>query len=109
MVKDGGIICGDDLELQADQVDIDFARSNENIDYIEDPNTGQHYHPGVTMAVNDTIGNVSNYFGYWMVKKSHTHFEKVNFDRMEVFAPYHFDESTKADLRLFCQQIGRRG
>ena len=107
MVKDGGIICGDDLELQADQVDIDFARSNVDIDYIEDPNTGLHFHPGVTMAVKDTIGDVSNYFGYWMVKKCNTKFEKININKMEVFAPYHFDESTKIDLNLFCQQIGR--
>ena len=109
LVKDGGIICGDDLELQADQVDIDFARSNKNIDYIEDLNTGRHFHPGVTMAVNDTLGNVSNYFGYWMVKKGNSEFEKINLNRMEVFTPYHFDESTKADLRSFCQQIGRIG
>ena len=109
LVKNGGIICGDDLELQADQIDIDFARRNGNIDYIEDPKTAQHFHPGVTMAVNDTLGNVSNYFGYWMVRKCNTNFEKINFNNMEVFIPYHFDESTKADLKSFCQHLGRMG
>lgn len=107
LLKDGGIICGDDLELQADQVDIDFARSNVNIDYIEDPNTGQYFHPGVTMSVNDALGNVSNYFGYWMAKKYNGKIEKTNLNKMEVFIPYHFDESTKADLKSFCHQIGR--
>ena len=38
-IKDDGIICGDDLNLQLDQVDMNFAESNKNKDFIQDPKT----------------------------------------------------------------------
>ena len=38
LVKDGGFICGDDLELQMHEIDPAFAQAHKEEDYLEDPN-----------------------------------------------------------------------
>jgi predicted O-methyltransferase YrrM len=71
ILKMNGILCGDDLELQYDQVDQKTCKSNLTIDLIEDPRTRKLYHPGVTLAAWEFfLGSVSDYEGYWLMKKS---------------------------------------
>jgi len=71
VVKDGGVVCGDDLELEVDElpgwVDIDRVRNS----YREIPEYGNvGAHLGVTVAVWDTVGrNVSNCNGFWAIRK----------------------------------------
>ena len=36
-IKPEGIVCGDDLELQSHQVDIDYAILNKDRDFVKDP------------------------------------------------------------------------
>jgi hypothetical protein len=69
LVKNGGYLCGDDLELQSHQVDIVNAHSFSTKDFIIDPKTQNYFHPGVTLAVGKLIGHVSVYEGFWLVKK----------------------------------------
>ena len=86
LIKDGGLLCGDDLELEIDDIDIDFAEKNKNIDFIQDPRTKENYHPGVTLAVGETIDKVSNYCGYWITQKKDSNFNlvKLNIDSIEI-------------------------
>ena len=69
LVKNGGFLCGDDLELQIHQVDFVNALKYSHKDYILDPKTETHFHPGVTLAVGKIIGNVSAFEGFWLVQK----------------------------------------
>lgn len=78
MLKDGGLLCGDDLEAQLDGIDADFARRNVDSDMAVDPATGVAYHPGVTVAVAEFFGRrIACYEGYWVVRKTGTGFEDV--------------------------------
>ena len=65
LLKENGVICGDDLELQYENIDIDFARQNKEKDYIQDPKTGTFFHPGVCLAVYESFGKVEEEQGFW--------------------------------------------
>ena len=69
LVKNGGVLCGDDLELQLHQIDAINALKFSDKDYVLDPKTQTHFHPGVSLAVGKLIGQVSVYEGFWLVKK----------------------------------------
>ncbi len=90
LVRDGGIICGDDLNLQMDQVDREFAQKNKLIDFTKDPKTGKNFHPGVTMAVHEIFGNVSMWGGYWAMQKKGNGWAKFSLKEMPVIYPAHF-------------------
>ena len=42
LVKVGGFICGDDLEVQGSECDLNFIRDNSAIDYVEIPELDAH-------------------------------------------------------------------
>jgi len=70
LVRQGGILSGDDLELQYKDIDVKYAEDNKNSDMIHDPVTHREYHPGVTLAVKDFFGSdVSCYSGFWAMRK----------------------------------------
>ena len=78
LLKEGGLLCGDDLEIQLADIDAGFARRNVDSDMAVDPATGVAYHPGVTIAVADFFGRrIACYEGYWVVRKTGTGFEDV--------------------------------
>lgn len=77
LLSDRGILCGDDLELQAAQVDQAFMRANADVDYLADPKTGARYHPGVTAAVGERFGTVSCWQGFWAVRRNGSGWENV--------------------------------
>jgi predicted O-methyltransferase YrrM len=69
LVSTGGIICGDDHELTADQVDDHVLMTSGEVDYVLDPKAEQWYHPGVTRAVLETLNKsavINN--GLWMTR-----------------------------------------
>lgn len=78
LVRDGGILCGDDLELQSFQIDLAHAQSQTESDYIKDPHTDQHYHPGVTLAVSELFGRVNAWSGFWAVRKCNGQWKPVD-------------------------------
>ena len=53
LLKDGGLLCGDDLEAQLADVDKDYLRKNLDTDMAVDPKTGIAFHPGVTLALGE--------------------------------------------------------
>ena len=89
IVSNGGIICGDDLEMKLYEVDNVFATSNRNSDYIEDPKTGNYYHPGVTLAVNESFATVSQFQGFWAMRRVGNDFCEVSFENGTGVLPKH--------------------
>jgi len=70
VLKDGGILCGDDLELQEHEVDAENAKRLCDRDMIFDPKTGLEFHPGTCLAVAEFFGGmVSCYDGFWVMRK----------------------------------------
>lgn len=72
LVRDGGTICGDDLELIKGEIDETAHRDAmaRNIDFVADPRTGSFYHPGVTEAVCSAFVDLWHDRGLWCVKRS---------------------------------------
>ena len=71
LVRDGGVLCGDDLELQFGEIDQGAAQAKAQSDYERDPRTGQLFHPGVTLGVWKFFGQpVSSWDGFWAMRKS---------------------------------------
>lgn len=93
LLKVGGILCGDDLELQVtDGIDFGFAIANDARDFLIDPKTKAPYHPGVTLAVNDFFPQpVSCHEGFWLMKKvDEGVYEPFPLDAYEHIVPPHF-------------------
>jgi len=80
-LKVGGILCGDDLEKQAHEVDrkeLRYAVANK-LEYVKDTPTGQAYHPGVTLAVSEFAPKVHVKDGIWFLRKTKTGWEPFGF------------------------------
>ncbi|MHC4572550.1 MAG: class I SAM-dependent methyltransferase [Planctomycetota bacterium] len=77
LVSEGGVMCGDDLELQLYQLDVEYAKENMHRDYVTDPRTETKYHPGVSLAVGEFFGEVSAWEGFWAMRKKGAHWQKV--------------------------------
>ncbi|MDA0239742.1 MAG: class I SAM-dependent methyltransferase [Proteobacteria bacterium] len=90
LLADDGILCGDDLELQAHECDLAFARNNSETDFIADPKTGRKYHPGVTIAVFDFLGTVSAFSGFWAMRKMLEGYQPVDFQTASGIFPTHW-------------------
>lgn len=90
LVKDGGIICGDDLNLQLHQVDVQNTKNNAESDFIKDTKTNRNYHPGVTLAVAELFGEVSAWGGFWAMQKKGNQWHKISLKDMPLHYPEHF-------------------
>jgi predicted O-methyltransferase YrrM len=78
LVKQGGVICGDDLEFQADEVNRALAERERERDFILDTETGQEYHPGVTMGIDEFFGRrISCRDGFWAMRRTGDGWEDV--------------------------------
>ena len=67
LVKDGGFLCGDDLELQAHEVDRAemYAAVEQRVELIRDSASGTIYHPGVALALSKMSLPVNVIDGFW--------------------------------------------
>ncbi len=85
LVKPGGIICGDDLEIQFEECDKDILESFSEHDAAFDPSP---WHPGVTRAVHDNFGRLLPFFGVWAVQKAQSGdaFEPVDIENIRIKA-----------------------
>ncbi len=71
LVTEGGILCGDDLDLQHHEVDLAFANACKETNMAIDPKTGKEFHPGVCLAVYEFFQKpVSCYNGFWAMRKT---------------------------------------
>lgn len=85
----GGIICGDDLEIQADQISepVLLTHSEIGTGWAVNPQTGDGYHSGVTRAVAETLGTVSSWHGFWAVKDTEIGWDLIDFESIEAPVP----------------------
>ncbi len=72
LVREGGIICGDDLQVNLDTVSENLL--DEHYAHVKSnrPNAhlnGVFYHPGVTQAVAEIFGDVSTFGRLWAMRK----------------------------------------
>jgi predicted O-methyltransferase YrrM len=81
LVRDGGLLCGDDLEVL-------FSECNQALclkwaelgaEYVRDPATGLGYHPGVSLAVFRHFGQVSRWGLTWAMRRRGPDWVKVTF------------------------------
>ena len=78
LLVDGGIVCGDDLDLLAGDIDYQFALEHKESNIIEDPKTKRAVHPGVCIAVSEFFSEpISNYNGFWAMRKKGSQWENV--------------------------------
>jgi predicted O-methyltransferase YrrM len=71
LVRQSGVICGDDLALS-------IPEKNREKDFITDPRTQLEYHPGVCLGVSSFFKHkVSTYDGFWIAKKNADHWTDV--------------------------------
>jgi hypothetical protein len=78
LVRDGGILCGDDLEVQWPLVDPEFCAARAEVDWVVEPRARQFVHPGVTKAVWDFFGGeVSSWNGFWAMRRRGDGWQKV--------------------------------
>ena len=74
LMRDGGILCGDDWERKLEDVrDLEAHRRAvaAGVDVLGD------YHPGVTQAVADVFGRASWFDGLWAVRLRKDRWEEV--------------------------------
>ena len=90
LLKPGGMMCGDDLEIQATNCDRAVAEQHVRDDLIVDPKSGMHFHPGVTLAVDAYFGKVSAYGGFWIMQKTETSYDPVSFKNATGILPIHW-------------------
>jgi predicted O-methyltransferase YrrM len=65
LIKPGGYICGDDLELTLEACDAATCKNNPTQPNLIDPRTGVDYHPGVTLAVQAVFGDAQPFEGFF--------------------------------------------
>lgn len=100
LVRTGGILCGDDLELQLDECAAEIARANPRTDFIADPRSGAMFHPGVTTAVHDFFGGrVWSENGVWAMRKAAPLAYAVpSLEKRRFIVPRNFPEQDRAAL-----------
>jgi SAM-dependent methyltransferase len=95
LLKPGGILCGDDLELQSEEVPADELDQMvaENCDYVSSSKLGSGYHPGVTKAVALELGRVSVWDGFWATTWDGAVFRPVEPDLPVASLPLHIQRA----------------
>ncbi len=99
LIKDGGIICGDDLNLQMFECDQNLAKESADKDFIKDIKTGKNFHPGVTLAVDEIFGKVSSWGGFWAIQKQGDNWIAPSYKDMPISYPNHFPENKIAEAK----------
>lgn len=91
LVRPGGILCGDDLELTVAEIDrVELARAVESgADFLSHKASGRSYHPGVTKAVGETLPTPSVWEGFWAVLRTADGWSDVQIDERNIVVPAH--------------------
>ncbi len=103
LVAPGGILAGDDLELQIGAgVDEASARAVIDHDYIRAP-SGVPYHPGVAIAVAEVLGRVSSIGRAWFMRRHADGFVPIDLqaEGARMIVPGHWPNEYKASAREF--------
>jgi len=98
LARDGGVVCGDDLEIEAAALgksELDEGIASKG-DYVFSDRTQCWYHPGVTGAVAREFEEVAVWNGFWAVRRSGTRWEPASLDLTDLHMPPHLDEASPA-------------
>lgn len=99
LVAEGGILAGDDLELQLGaEIDEATVRANLARDYVSDAAIGS-YHPGVTLAVAETLGRVSSVARQWFMRRTGAVFSPFSLDGARMIIAPHWTPEMQAKAR----------
>jgi hypothetical protein len=97
LLKNDGLLCGDDLELQYHEVNQEQLNKNKNKDIIVDSYSGKNYHPGVSLAIHDFFDKqVQSINGFWFIEKNNEQWndmniKDINFDSINI--PKHLERN----------------
>ena len=102
LLRDGGIICGDDLELEASALSGDELRNAvaEGRDYVYSENARAHYHPGVTGAVAEEFSSVGVWNGFWAMRRSGRKWMLPALDLTSIELPEHLRHASSGTRLL---------
>jgi predicted O-methyltransferase YrrM len=80
LVRDGGVLCGDDLQLQYHELQ-DHAHHQQMISEGQSDahDAGRSYHPGVTQAIVEVFGQVSTADRLWAMQKRNGAWHQIEF------------------------------
>lgn len=92
LVAEGGIICGDDLEVQAHECHPKVFELDPNLDLVQDSSIDVSFHPGVTRAVADMFGEVSSWDGFWAMQKRQNDWLPLSLEGIPFRPPPHIPE-----------------
>jgi len=106
LVSDGGILCGDDLELQADEAQADIARSEPSLDYIYSQRWQRAYHPGVSLAVGEAFGRVSAWGGFWAMQNRGGAWSPISMRGMPLSLPPYASAEDLLHLKAQIAELG---
>jgi predicted O-methyltransferase YrrM len=109
LLKVDGIICGDDLELQLFECDAENTTNHKHFDYIQDPNNGIYYHPGVTLAVEEYFGEVSNFSGFWAMESTPEGYRKISFSKATGLRPSHWPGEFQSQITDYFEKSTELG
>jgi Methyltransferase domain len=89
LVREGGLLCGDDLEAQVGEVSSEALTAEVDADIVHIDGIG-NVHPGVSLAVAETLGRVSAENGFWFMRRARATFEPLMLDPSQAFISGHF-------------------
>jgi predicted O-methyltransferase YrrM len=103
LVRSGGVICGDDLELLKAQIDSGAHQRElmKDTDFVVDPRTGCSYHPGVTEAIAAVFEDVWREYGFWCVERSGAQWSIPNFQASNLEIPPHLKHAVEIPYGVF--------
>jgi predicted O-methyltransferase YrrM len=95
LLRGNGVICGDDLELQAGAVPEAELRDaiQQHTDFVYSESAASHYHPGVTGAVAEEFPSVGVWSGFWAVQRCGGAWKPPVLDLKDLRLPDHLPTS----------------
>jgi len=104
LIKERGVLCGDDLEIQLHDCDETIYLLDPLTDEAYSKKRNKRYHPGVTRAVGETLGPVSVWHGFWAMQKNGGHWSTINLKKMPIHIPKHLHSKSLIGLKSFLMQ-----
>ncbi len=89
LVSSGGVLCGDDLEVQVGEIPKDKVVANLSGDCVRDEQLGWYF-PGVTLAVHEALGPVEKHGRTWFMRKTEGGFVPVDLSSQRMMVPPHW-------------------
>jgi len=106
LLRDGGILCGDDLEAQLHECDRARLENGTGLERLWDAETNSFLYPGVTRAVGEAFGPVSCWDGFWAMQKTGNGWGRIALDGMPGHIPSHLPAKSLMGLKAVLMKRG---